>query len=434
VRQPTPTAALRGFEMRTAGENSSFAERTGFMIVSGVTARTSSAISVTLAVYLLLSQYRLMGFANMGYVVGVVVALFTLRQNLVLKTDKLFLLFVLSIYIILLVKSIALRDLFTANKNYYFMGVLLSLCVVAFSSRLNIDEFYKKYRVLCLVASWVVMVQGVYMAATGDLLAPIQLFPTTTAEQEQGLWIAASRASGFFTEPQMYAAFILPGIALALVKREAKVAAILICGILVSGSTYGIVIAGALLLSNMTMSRRKDAGYATFVVVTVLFVAVLMATQYTALFDPAIEKLLSTDVATNVRLANSPAVFYHMSLAEKIFGLNVGVDEFMRRNAFLMPWLYNYMEIQSDGSTYLSGMFGLGVVYGVVPMVLFFLLVVKYFLRGSNFQRNLAIIVMLHSLSATILFNGYFVFFFSLLLANQNSHNNNGVRGVFGHR
>jgi len=399
------------------------------MTASGVTTHGSNAVAVILAVYLLLAQYRLIGYANMAYLVGAVVAAFTLRLALAIKTDKLFLVFILSIYLIVLAKAIVLRDLLTANRNYYLMGVLLSLCAVVFSSRINIDEFYKKYRVLCLVASLAVIIQGLYMAATGELLVPLQLMPTE--KEEQGLWIEASRASGFFTEPQLYASFILPGIALALEKKEEKVAAILICGILISGSTYGIAIAGALLISSMTISRGKSAGYAAFVVLIALFVAVLVTSQHTDLFDPAIEKILRTDLATNIRMANAPAVFYHMSLTEKLFGLNMSLDDFIRRNAVLMPWLYDYMEVQSDGLTYVSGFFGLGVVYGVLPMILFILLLTKYFLHGSRFQRNMAIVIMLHSLSATILFNGYFVFFFSLLLAKQNSLESNQMKFAF---
>lgn len=375
-----------------------------------------SKISIALIVsFLLLAQYKFSAI-NLGYILCQLAAITILVSDLSARVEKRFLVFLLSVYGCLVFSIILYKDIYHGTIFYYINGLSLVLVVAMFSNHIRISHLYTAYLVSGLLFTLIVYLQSAYLITTGNPVAPLRLLPVSP--ESMRLWEMSPRPSGVFTEPQLYASYVLPLFLLSVLKRRFISSFILLLGILISGSTYGLLIIAVLLLwllvINGYLTRIKSwiGGLLMCCVLIVLYVN-------SNLLDNTVEKLMSTDFTEGIRVAKAPLLFWEMSIFEKLFGMGSTVEAFIRNHIYEFPWLLPYVKANHHLLGYVTGLFGLGISFGIIPMVLFLYMLANSYLKGDKFQKGMSIILFLHSISATILFNGYFVFFFTLLFAKS---------------
>jgi hypothetical protein len=372
-------------------------------------------ISFILPFFLILSQYKLANI-NMGFILVQGLTVIILISNFKFRVQKHFLVFISSIFVAVLFSTFLYVKMYHGTIFYYLNGILLFLVVIVLSSYIKLYSLYRVLLVVGFFTTVIVLFQGVYMAVSGAEVGPIKLLPIATAQQH--VWEVAPRPSGVFTEPQLYASFILPLFLFAVLKKKIILSFVFMMGIVVSGSTYGIIIIFALAVWLVISSGRLISLKALMLICSyVFFLAIIFYT--TGIFDNSLEKLARIDISQEIRVAKAPALFLEMSFSEKIFGMESTVGDFISQHINALYWLLPYLDNDSHLLDYISGLFGLAIYYGVVPMILFLWMLIVSYIQGDRFQQGMVIIIFLHSISATFLFNGYFVYFFVLLFANS---------------
>jgi hypothetical protein len=375
----------------------------------------SKLISLIFPFFLILAQYKLANI-NMGYILVQGLAAVILISNFKFRVQKHFLVFISSIFVAVIFSMYLYGKMYHGTIFYYLNGILLFLVVIVLSSYIKFSSLYRMLLVVGVFATLLVLIQGVYITVSGSEVAPIKLLPVTADLQR--LWVAAPRPSGVFTEPQLYASFILPLFLFAVLKKKFILSFVFMLGILLSGSTYGIIVVFALVVWLVITSGRLTSIKAWMLICScVFFLAIIFYT--TGMFDKSLEKLARTDISQGIRVAKAPMLFLEMSFSEKIFGMESTVGDFISQHINVFPWLLRYLVNDSHLLNYVSGLFSLAIYYGVVPMILFLWMLIMTYIHGDRFQQGMVIVVFLHSLSATFLFNGYFVYYFVLLFANS---------------
>ncbi len=383
--------------------------------------RASRLMGVVFPFCLILSQYKYLSI-NFGFFFFSVISSVLLFGKRTFDVVPAFILFIFCVFFSLSVSVLVHGGLFHGTLTYYVMGIVLVFNVILLSSSIDITSLYFFYKLLAVLITLVVFVQGVVMMVFSVELAPIKILPV--GGESLRLWEAEPRPSGVFTEPQLYASFVLPLLVLALINRERLVSLFLILGIMVSGSTYGLAIAACLLIW-YNMKIRNLFSFTYLFGMAIFSVCVIAIYLYSSLFDSAIEKVLRTDLSEGIRVGKALFVFWEMSSLEKLVGLGVSVGDYVKMNVNNFPWLLPYVVSDSHLLDYVNGMFGLAIHFGVLPMFVFVWFLISVYQRGSKFQKGMVIILFLHSMSATFLFNGYFLFFFSLLFAGSINETSN---------
>ncbi len=372
-------------------------------------------ISFIFPLFLILAQYKFINL-NLGFVLfqGCMIVILLLHFHF--KVHRIFFIFLFLIFFMIMVSTLKYESMYHGTVFYYINGFFLFMVVVVFSTHIKLDYLYLPYMTVGVLITLVVLLQGGYMAISGIEVAPVKLLPIT-ADQER-LWAKAPRPSGFFTEPQLYASFILPLFLLTALNKKYYLSFILVLGILFSGSTYGVMVI-LVLIAWLFISSERPINIKVWGLLLIFVILLSVIFYTTGFFDKTIEKLIKTDVTQGIRVAKAPILFLEMSLSEKVLGMGSTVGDFINQHINAFPWLLPYLESDSHLLEYVTGLLGLAIYYGLLPMLGFLWMLKEFFFKGDRFQQGMIIIIFLHSISATILFNGYFVFFFILLFAKS---------------
>lgn len=372
-------------------------------------------ISFIFPLFLILAQYKFFNI-NLGFIIVQGLSALILISTCKLKVQKHFLIFISSVFIAVFFSMFLYGKMYHGTIFYYINGLLLCLVVIAFSAHIKFASLNRTLLIIGGGVTFIVICQGVYMAVSGAEMAPIKILPVTSAQQR--LWENAPRPSGVFTEPQLYASFILPLFLLTVLKKNFIMSFIFMLGILLSGSTYGVMVIFSLVVWLLITSGRLTS-FKVWVLIFICVFILAIIFYTTGAFDKTLEKLARTDITQGIRVAKAPLLFLEMSYSEKIFGMESTVGNFINQHINAFPWLLPYLTNGSHLLDYVTGLFGLAIYYGIVPMVFFLWMLIALLVKGDQFQQGMAIIILLHSVSATILFNGYFVYFFVLLFAKS---------------
>ncbi len=360
---------------------------------------------------LIFTQYKYYSI-NIGLLILYFLTSILFFQKQILKIQPLFLLFNLSVFTLVIIDILFYESMFHASWPYYFSGLLLLFSIFISSQSLDYSSIFKMYKLLGLVATYIIIFQGIELYLFSINIAPINILPLPT--NTAYLWVYSSRPSGLFTEPQLYSTFVLPLFLHSLLMRNWRISLILLFGILISGSTYGVLISITLIL--WTRIQIKDILSIRFLLVVFTGVSIIILILFnSSLLNTMTDKLLNTNLMEDIRVGKAIYLVKEMSFSELLIGVDSTIEEMVSENINNFPWMYRYIENSSRLLYYLSGFFGLLLHYGIVPFGIFIILLVTIYFKGNIYQRGMALIIFMHSLSATILFNGYYVFLFTLL-------------------
>ena len=374
--------------------------------------------SLPLALVLLLNQYELLGLpVGIVPILGAAIILFTKIPSI--KIERSFLNFIGSVFVFLLLNLGHYSELSNGTINYYIGGILYVIAILVYSKKIKIENFYNVYQPLGIIASAAVLAQGAYMVFFQVDVAPIRLMPVSV--EKLHAWLPYHRPSGFFSEPQLFCSFILPLFLISVLQRNKALCAFLGLAIIISGSIYGIFIGSALLARSLINSRDFKRSVGT---IGALAFCVVIFTVPFGLLDAALDKFEKTEILNGIRVGKAIFLFFQMELIELGLGLGVSVADFTRSNIEYLPWLTRYVENDSHLLGYVSGYFGLALFYGVFPVLTFSYHLLFVYRNGSDFQKGMVIIIFLHSISSTIMFNGYFIFFYGLIFMGSTTFSN----------
>ncbi|WP_210442903.1 hypothetical protein [Vibrio crassostreae] len=379
------------------------------MIVNLLTALFTST-------FLIFDQFTMYGGLTLGIFFLLILVFIILLQEgkgFEIKSNKYFLCFMFVIYFSMLVSGLRNESLIHGTGAYYIRGVILVLGVLIIAQRLNLNRSLRVFNLFGLLCATVVLCQALYILISKNPVSPVNILPIPL--EQQRLWANSFRASGVFSEPQLYATYMIPLIIVNVIFNKWKIAMYFSISVLASGSTYGFAI--ILILLGWVFFYRGFYKSRRLIYMLPLFLILVLGLLSSGIFDEGIKKLFSTNLMADIRVGKGLLIFYEMNAVEKLFGLDVSVSDYVRENIVQFPTLLPYLLEESHLLNYISGFWGIVIHYGLISLIPFILFMCHTYFNGDFYKKAMVIFIIAHSLSATMMLNGYFVYLFILLLA-----------------
>ncbi len=266
---------------------------------------------------------------------------------------------------------------------------------------LNLQKLRGALNWVALISLAGILYQWVIISAGGEV-GPLGIPGLTMPDiRMEGLSV---RPSSFYMEPAAYVAFMICPLALALIKKQYVWSIIIIISIFLTTSTTGLLVSFVMLAMSLFANKIKTGSIIGILAIGVGLFYVL--THFSA-FDYGVNKLETTDVERNVRLAQGPYIVSTMHSDEYLFGAS-----------YSTPYNYCRAGRASDvifyaESVYMSTFWVMILLYGIIGLILY--LNIYYRL----FKSSIATLPLLASLFATLFSSGYAIggtYVFTLIL------------------
>lgn len=266
---------------------------------------------------------------------------------------------------------------------------------------LNLEKLRGAFNWVALISIAGLLYQWGIISAGGEV-GPLGIPGLTMSDlRMEGLSV---RPSSFYMEPAAYVAFMICPLALALIKKQYVWSIIIIISIFLTTSTTGLVVSFVMLAMSLFANKIKTGSIIGILAVGVGLFYVL--THFSA-FEYGVNKLETTDIERNVRLAQGPYIVSTMHSDEYLFGAS-----------YSTPYNYCRAGRASDvifygESVYMSTFWVMILLYGIIGLILY--LNIYYRL----FKSSKATLPLLASLFATFFSSGYAIggtYVFTLIL------------------
>ena len=374
----------------------------------------SSLISYFIPFLIILSQYKLIGNVSYGILIIVIFTfLIVISDRFTLYFNKLMLALIISMLVSTFLMFFRSQEFHQAQLNYLIMGlahvIVISTCV----RYVNFNIIYKSYKFVGLVSIIILIYQSFIIYVLGQSIAPISILPI--ADSDIRLWQPALRPSAIFTEPQAFCSFMLPLLIFARSKNDNLLSILIIISVILSGSSFGIL-SLLFLFAFFFFSKNTSNKNKLSVMFILLPLAVVLVSS--SFMDSAIDKILNIDVTNQIRISKGFEIYSDMNFTEKLLGLDISVEAYVKNDISKYPWAFNY--INSDVEhllNYVTTFSGVFVSYGLIPGILFSILLFLNHYNSIGMAKQMSLLIILMSFTATLLFNVWFVFYYILYYA-----------------
>ena len=386
----------------------------------------SKVVSFLFPYSFILFQFTFAGTYNIGFAFFLFLAAMSFLSSRKIFFVKEIFFFSIIVILAVIINYLIWDNLSFGTPFYFINGLLLTLAIFPVANAINEDTFFRSYNFLGLLVTFIVFTQSFYILSTGNSVAPINLLPIT--EEQSKLWQAAFRPSAIFSEPQYLSTFVTPLIALNMQKNKWVNASILALGVIASGSTYGlfflIFLIAYNIITNQIFLLNRYRNLVIFGSITLFFLFNSGFAEYGLL------KLQSTDLSEDKRLTKSLLIFLNLEYKEFLFGIGTSIENHLLKSYEDFIFLYFQIFSGSHLLGYVTGFFGLGIFFGILPMIYFIFMLIMLYFRGKGFTRLLVVFIFIHSLVATILFNSYFCFLLTLLVLYLRHNEESSLRNI----
>ncbi|XVH58077.1 hypothetical protein RYX27_17855 [Providencia hangzhouensis] len=379
-------------------------------------------VSSFIPILIILSQYKIIGHLSVGiFIIFIITALIIISDSFYFRMHKLTLFLVLSMILSTMLFFFRTQTFNSAQVNFLIMGVAHIIMISTCIKNVNYQIMYKTYKIIGIICILIIIYQSIVLYVFGKPVAPISILPI--AESDIRLWQPALRPSAIFTEPQAYCSFILPLLILARSENDNVLSGFIIASIILSGSSFGILSLAILLLYLFLSERKNIKSMLSMLLFIIPLILVLISSPF---MDSAIDKISKIDITNQIRLSKGFEIYFDMSVSEKFFGLDSSIEEYIKNNIGNYPWAFNYLNSDLEHLlNYVTSFSGTFVSYGLIPGILFTLLIFSNYYRTSGVARQMSILIILMSFTATLLFNAWFVFYYILLFVMQGKNKSN---------
>lgn len=332
------------------------------------------------------------------------------------------------IYLGLLFISLSLMAfVFHGNEiwfsNSFFNNIIFAIPVTFiilyfYTDSFGIRTFLQWVTVFAVVSTIVIIYQRLSFLLTGDYYSNFKLdfIPGIEFAREESLETQI-RPSAFFSEPAHYAEFCLPIFAYHLLKKNIFISLLLAFGIIISGSSTGLVCVLIVIVSTLLFENKRASGRGRGII-TALGILTLFGVGYLAMdyYFPEIMalqfgKLENTDASDSARLLGPLPILYSFDATEWLFGIGMGNKvDFIRTFHIPVPIVEGGME-----DTMTNTIFSLLIYFGIIGLIGFSFFMLRIYhkcCRGSNITYFVLMFVLFFS--SNFIFAGnllYYLFF-----------------------
>lgn len=264
------------------------------------------------------------------------------------------------------IHQIALLLIADVNLNSIIVQIVYFAAVFTLSPSMNAEKLRGAMNwvaiisILGLLYQWSEIVRG-------NGVHPLEIPGLTMLENRME---DSFRPSSFYMEPAAYVSFMICPLALALVDKKYIWSVVIILSIFLTTSTTGIVLSFILVGASLLAGKARTG---TIVLVVAMGVGLAYTLVSLEEFEAGVEKLETTEVSTNIRLSQGPAVVGSMRPMEYIFGVPYS-SAYNYCKAGRMTDVVYYGE-----SVYMSTFWDMILCFGVVGLLLYLFVYYKLF-------------------------------------------------------
>jgi hypothetical protein len=379
-----------------------------------------SFIDWFLPLFYILAQYSY-GFSSIGIIILIIYTVISLVSSSRLLIHKPLLIFVLFISFIQILNMLLYGNLNSEDFNNFLNPIIMLFILSTAMLKVNYNNLYKAYVVVGVIAMTILFYQWFMLVIYNIMPSPVTFFPVST----DGFYSWQSeyyRPSSLFTEPQAYASYMIPLLLMSLYKDKILFSFLIILSILFSGSSLGIIF--LLVISVTYLLKSKSRWSLKFAVMFFISILVFIFIS-TDIFSSQAAKILSIDLANNIRLVKGFQIYSTFNDLQMLFGIGEGpniLEIYNSKNSseLLMKNIF-------DLGAYVTTISGLLISYGIFSLILFFWVIYKMYCYEDPTKRIFLIIILFASFGQTILFNGFFLLYYITYLGicNKSIFNKN---------
>ncbi|MDM0906263.1 hypothetical protein QTI73_11185 [Clostridium perfringens] len=380
----------------------------------------------------ILLQYKA-NFLTYGLLVLIAITICIIFKERSFYIDKEFVIIGLLISIQQIISALFLNFDIISNINIVItVWLIIISCSISLMIKNN-DLLYKNYSLLGIITTCAIYIQFFMYNLLGKKISSIMLI--SQAEEYSRNWVVdGTRPSGFFSEPQTHCSFMLPLIIIALEKKNYKFAIFLSLGLILTGSSLGVIMISlvwvSVLLSSSVCTNKK--------IVMMFLILISVFTFFTLdSLEPAREKIFTVfnDFSTYLdakmtnnhsytnylRLIKGWVTYIEMPISTKIMG--VGITNFpiyLQNCGITFSWS-TIWDINATMVAYFSSAAGVFIECGLFVGIVYYIFLFKKFKQGNSIGKKLIILLFFQSFLTQTFFNNIFIFYFLMYYAyNKN--------------
>lgn len=306
-------------------------------------------------------------------------------------------------------------------ENVFKNGLLIILVVLICSQTQQIDSnnsFFHKLKIVALLSTIGIFIQSIQIYILHQTVNPILLLFQT--KQQLLVWVSnTNRPCGFFSEPQVYCSYMIPILIICMEKRDFKFSLLLSIGILLSGSSLGIIALMILWGKQLFCSNMKS--YQKFFLVSFAVIAIIIfVNQDTFLYSR--NKLFNIFTGYNtfsnfsslneysysnyMRLLKSWVTFFELPLFDKILGIGINnLSNFVINRNISFSWNFLW-----STNYYYSSAGGVFLELGFIVGCIYYAFIINNYKKQNNIAKNILLFIIIQSFSTQMFFNGVFIY------------------------
>ena len=374
-------------------------------------------VYLLIPLFVYLSVYKV-GAIYLSYIIGFLYSIYIVYREKEILVNKFLILFLIYTLINQLILILLDKDYIINSEiiNNMIMSCITVFIISSLSKIIEEDKLYRTYKIIGIIAMIGLLIHAISIFILNKNVYPIvikELSDKTSVVLRQGI----NRPVSFFLEPQHYASYMLPLLFLSLKKQKVIFSFLITTSIIISTSLQGILIAGVLWIYYI-LSVFKGIGKKTAIIAIILI--------QTPFGEFAIDKLYKTDISTDIRITRGFGVFDDMTTAEKLTGIGPGtISRYISNTGRAVEWFLN---TDNTFGYFISTYSGVLVNYGIIAGILFNILLISMIKGCSKENLGMFIIIFLSTLTQTVLFNVWFIFYFIIFFSICRKTSNGFIR------
>lgn len=382
-------------------------------------------LSLIIAISPIFLQYHFF-ILTYGLLILMITYFFLCIKNNKLYIDRDF----VKLGIIIFIQQIFSMIIFNTYSINFMNTIIMVeiLCIVVILGYFieNKNILYSYLKKIAIVCTFIVFVQFILHTAFKMPYKPIILLPQS--EENLNNWLT-NRPSGFFTEPQVYSTFITLIMMIVLQKGEILLSIFLFGGIILCGSSSGIILALIILLYYLTKSSNIKFQFKFVFIICIIIGIIFFVLAPT--FSKYFQKILSifNDMSTYVqaeivndysytnylRLFKSWQTIFDLPFEEKIVGIGINnFTKYLDKTDAVFKW-NNIWKNDAANAGYYSSAGGVFIDCGMlVAVYYYYFLLKKYNKANTNISKGIIMLIVIQSIYTQIFFNSIFLYYFLL--------------------
>ena len=321
--------------------------------------------------------------------------------------------------------------------NYRTLIYLTIIFFIIFGANRNCIDFkiFKKVYITLSVLCTIYLLLQLLFIKVFNVYLPANILPLETknlfnAENELNR-LGALRLQSFFSEPSLYAQYILPAYFMLLFKNNKKIKEILLLvfftiGVVLSTSSLGIIAVAISLLFYFYKNSKRNF-IKVLIVILVLLPIMFYLIRSNSYIKKSLESIFLNSSSSNklsVRFFRGFAIYDQMPLDKKIFGAGVGNGEYITskyniKTVYETAW-------HSEGVEYYNNIAASFIYGGILAGVFFGLTQLSFIKSKSNSARILSVIYFIISFASSSFFNVIYLLYGINMICMDNDEKNNG--------